>query len=154
MTKIILPFIVLVGMLCGGNATNCYDFKKPTECNNEPGCQWRRRGCIPTENQRENTDSYVVSLETDSDYDNEGADVERINSNNQDLLAEYKDETDCFHFLTESECTSRKPRCRWFHSAKCGPSLAGPRGRGLRRIVSLETENYHEVSQVRESQMT
>jgi len=150
MTKIILPFIVLAGMLSGGNATNCYDIQTRAECNNEPGCQWRTsfRRCIPTENQHENTDSYVVSLETDSDYDNEGADVERINSNNQDLLAEYKDETDCFDFLTESECTSRIPRCRWFHSAKCGPSLAGPRGRGLRRIVSLETENYHEVSQV------
>jgi len=149
MTKIILPFIVLAGMLSGGNATNCYDIQTRAECNNKPGCRWRI-GCIPIpmENQRENTDSYVVSLETDSDYDNEGADVERINSNNQDLLAEYKDETDCFDFLTESECNSRRPRCRWFYTAGCGPSLAGPRGRGLRRIVSLETENYHEVSQV------
>jgi hypothetical protein len=125
MTKIsILPFIVLAGMLSGGNAEiKCSDFTKQEKCKNEPGCKWRvGYGCIPKKNQRENTDSYVVSLETDSDYDNEGADVERINPNNQDLLAEY---TDCFDFLTESECTSRKPRCRWFDSAKCGPSLSG-----------------------------
>lgn len=157
MTKIILPFIILAGMLSGGNATNCYDFKKPTECENTSGCRWVDRydhNSPPGQAWHGYCDFWIRSqktkrsLETDSDYDNEGVDVERINSNNQDLLAEYKDETDCFDFLTESECTSRRPRCRWFYSAGCGPSLAGPRGRGLRRIVSLETENYHEVSQV------
>jgi hypothetical protein len=106
MTKIsILPFIVLAGMLSGGNATNCYDFKKPTECENTSGCRWvdKYDHYSPPGQARHGYcgDDFWIrsqktkrSLETDSDYDNEGADVERINSNNQDLLAEYKDEED------------------------------------------------------------
>jgi hypothetical protein len=107
MTKIILPFIVLAGLLSGGSAvTDCQDLRNESDCMLTSGCYWgsahdprhpEEGYCISydydQEKQRWTTDSYV-SLETDYDYDDEGAEVERIISDKEDLSAEYEYEED------------------------------------------------------------